>query len=107
MNMRHQGTMVVCGVTLIWATLSFAGGGKVTYPDGRPVAGAQVNIRLNDIDRYTLSTDASGLFALPAKEFEDALIQIKAPDSQKYGTVSLPAKLFTQGTVRVVLQPDK
>jgi len=107
MNKHHLRTLVICGVTLLWASVCFASGGKVTYPDGQPVVGAEVNVHLQDVDKYKLSTDANGRFSLPTMEFLDAFVQIKAADGKDYATVNLPVKVFEAGDVSVVLQPKR
>jgi len=107
MNKQRLTGTAVCGVTLIWASLCLASGGKVTYPDGQPVVGAEVNVHMQDVDKYKLATDASGRFSLPTMEFLDAFVQIKAPDGKDYATVNLPVKVFETGAVSVVLQPRK
>jgi len=99
--------MTVCGVALLWASACLASGGKVTYPDGQPVVGAEVNVHLQEVDKYKLTTDANGRFSLPTMDFLDAFVQIKAPDGKAYATVNLPVKVFEAGDVAVVLQPKK
>lgn len=107
MNKLHLRTMTVCGVALLWASACLASGGKVTYPDGQPVVGAEVNVHLQEVDKYKLTTDANGRFSLPTMDFLDAFVQIKAPDGKAYATVNLPVKVFEAGDVAVVLQPKK
>jgi len=107
MHKNYLAIMAVCGVTLFSASLCLASGGRVTYPDGKPVVAAQVNVHLQDVDKYKLATDASGRFSLPTMDFLDAFVQIKAPDGKDYATVNLPVKVFETGDVSVVLQPKR
>ncbi|UPU35626.1 carboxypeptidase-like regulatory domain-containing protein [Geomonas paludis] len=107
MTKLYLRTMIIFGAALLWASACFASGGKVTYPDGKPVVGAEVNVHLQDVDKYKLTTDANGRFSLPTMEFLDAFVQIKAPDGKAYATVNLPAKVFEAGDVAVVLQSKK
>ncbi|MBU5612290.1 carboxypeptidase-like regulatory domain-containing protein [Geomonas azotofigens] len=97
--------MIIFGTVLLWASACFASGGKVTYPDGTPVVGAEVNVHLQEVDKYKLTTDANGRFTLPTMDFFDAFVQIKAPDGLDYATVNLPAEVFDKSNVSVVLQP--
>lgn len=95
------------GAMLLWASLSFASGGKVSYPDGQPVVGAEVHVHLQEVDRYKLTTDADGRFSLPTMDFLDAFVQIKAPDGKDYATVNLPVAVFESGGVAIVLHPKQ
>lgn len=97
----------ICATLLLWASLCFASGGKVTYPDGQPVVGAAVHIHLQEVDKYILTTDANGRFTLPTMDFLDAFVQIKAPDGKDYATVNLPVKVFESGEVAIVLHPSR
>ena len=107
MNKQRLRTIAMSGVALLWASVCLASGGRITYPDGQPVVGAQVNVHLQDVDKYQLTTDAGGRFVLPTMDFLDAFVQIKAPDGKDYATVNLPVKVFEAGEVSVVLQPKK
>jgi hypothetical protein len=107
MNKQRLRTVLISGVTLLWASVCFASGGRVTYPDGQPVAGAEVHVHLQDVDKYDLTTDANGRFSLATMEFLDAFVQIKAPDGKNYATVNLPVNVFETGDVAVVLQPKR
>lgn len=107
MRNLHLRIMAICGITTLWASVCMASGGKVTYPDGQPVVGAEVHVHLQDVDKYDLKTDANGRFNLPTMDFLDAFVQIKAPDGKDYATVNLPVKVFQAGDVSVVLQPKR
>lgn len=104
---QYVRTMIVSVIAILWASACFAAGGKVTYPDGQPVVGAEVNVYLQDVDKYKLTTDDNGRFTLPTMDFLDAFVQIKAPDGKDYATLNLPVKVFEAGEVAVVLQPKK
>lgn len=97
----------VCGLALLWTSVCLASGGRVTYPDGKPVVAAVVKVHLQEVDKYTLTTDANGRFSLPTTDFLDAFVQIQAPDGRDYATVNLPVKVFETGEVAVVLQPKQ
>ena len=107
MNRQFRKAIVICGAILLWATSCFATGGKVTYPDGQPVLGAEVHVHLQEVDKYKLTTDSNGRFTLPTMDFLDAFVQIKAPDDKDFATVNLPVKVFESGDVAVVLHPKK
>ena len=107
MNKQHFRTMVVCVLTLLWTSVCFAFGGRVTYPDGQPVVGAEVHVHLQDVDKFDLTTNSNGRFTLPTVDFLDAFVQIKAPDGKDYATVNLPVKVFESGEVAVVLQSKR
>jgi hypothetical protein len=107
MNGQYRKSIGICSGMLLWASLCFASGGKVTYPDGQPVVGAEVHVHLQEVDKYQLTTDANGRFSLPTMDFLDAFVQIKAPDGKDFATVNLPVKLFESGDVAVVLQPKR
>ncbi|QXM09168.1 carboxypeptidase-like regulatory domain-containing protein [Geomonas subterranea] len=96
---------MVCAGMLLFAAACMASGGKVTYPDGKPVVGAVVYVHLQEVNKYTLATDATGRFTLPDEDFLDAFVQIKAPDGKEFATVNLPVEVFQAGDVAVVLQP--
>ena len=100
-----RGAAIVSG-TLLWTSLCLASG-RVTYPDGKPVAGAEVHVLLQDVDKLDLVTDAEGRFSLPATDLQDAFVQIKAPDGKEYGSVNLPVEVFGTGDATVVLQPKR
>jgi len=97
---------LLAAVIAMWAGTCFAGG-RVSYPDGTPVAGAEVRVHLQEVSRYQLVTDGEGRFSLPTMDFLDAFVQIKAPDGKDYATVNLPVKVFEGAEVAVVLQPQK
>jgi hypothetical protein len=105
MNNQYRKIMGLCGAMLLLASLCFASGGKVTYPDGRPVVGAEVRVHLQEVDKYVLTTDVNGRFTLPTMDFLDAFVQIKAADGKDFATVNLPIKMFETGELAVVLQP--
>ena len=107
MNKQSIKGLIISGVTLLWASACLASGGRVTYPDGQPVVGAEVNVHLQEVSKYKLTTDANGRFKLPTMDFLDAFVQIKAPDGNDYATVNLPVKVFEAGEVAVVLHPKK
>jgi hypothetical protein len=107
MNRRLRTTIGIFGVILLWASLCFASGGKVSYPDGQPVVGAEVRVHLQEVDKYVLTTDANGRFTLPTMDFLDAFVQIKAADGKDFATVNLPIKMFETGELAVVLQPKR
>ena len=73
----------ICGAFLLWASLCLASGGRVSYPDGQPVVGAEVHVNLQEVDKYKLTTDANGCFTLPTMDFLDAFVQIKAPSVER------------------------
>lgn len=99
--------LTISTALLLWSSLCFAGGGKVTYTNGQPVVGAEVHVHLQEVDKYKLITDDSGRFTLPTMDFLGAFVQIKAPDGKDYATVNLPVEIFEAGEVAVVLQPKK
>ena len=107
MNGQYRKSIGICGVMLLWTSLCFAAGGKVTYTDGRPVVGAEVHVHLQEVDKYKLTTDADGRFTLPTMDFLDAFVQVKAPNGMDFATVNLPIKMFETGELAVVLQPKK
>lgn len=107
MNNIYWKTMGICFALLLWASLCFASGGKVTYPDGQPVEGAEVSVHLQEVDKYIFTTDANGRFTLPTMDFLDAFVQIKAADGKDFATVNLPIKMFETGELVVVLQPKR
>ena len=90
-------TIIVSGLAVLWTSACFAAGGRVSYPDGQPVVGARVQVHLQEVAKYQLSTDAGGRFTLPTMDFLDAFVQIQAPDGQDYATVNLPVRLFESG----------
>lgn len=104
MNKGSLRTISVCLAVLGWSSFSMAAGGRVTNPQGRPIVGAMVNVHLQEVNKYQITTDSAGRFALPDEDFQDAFIQIKAPDGKDYATVNLPAALFATGDLAVVLQ---
>lgn len=96
------------GATLfLSASLCFASGGKVTYPDGQPVVGAEVRVHLQEVDKYIMTTDANGRFTLPTMDFLDAFVQIKALDGKDFAIINLPVKMFETGELAIVLQTKK
>lgn len=97
---------LIAAMIVMGAGTCFAGG-RVSYPDGTPVMGAEVRVHLQEVDRYKLITDDQGRFTLPTMDFLDAFVQIKAPDGKDYATVNLPVTVFEGGEVAVVLQPQK
>lgn len=107
MNSLFIRTMGICGALLLWTSVCLASGGRVSYPDGRPVVGAEVNVHLQEVEKYKLTTDANGRFTLPTMDFLDAFVQIKAPDGKDFATVNVPVKVFEDGDVAVVLQPKR
>jgi hypothetical protein len=107
MTKRYMRSIGISAALFLWASSCFASGGRVTYPDGQPVAGAAVHVHLQEVDKYKLTTDADGRFSLPTMDFLDAFVQIKAPDGKDYATVNLPVKVFEAGEVAVVLQPKR
>lgn len=107
MNKQIMKLASICCAILLWASLSLASGGRVSYPDGQPVAGAEVRVHLQEVDKYTLTTDGNGRFTLPTMDFLDAFVQIKAPDGKDFATVNMPVKVFESGDVAVVLQPKR
>jgi hypothetical protein len=107
MNRPYKKSIIICSAMLLWATSCFASGGKVTYPNGQPVVGAEVHVHLQEVDKFKLMTDVNGRFTLPTMDFLDAFVQIKAPDGKDFATVNLPVKVFESGDVAVVLHPKK
>lgn len=107
MNKTIFKSVVIGGAIILWASQCLASGGRVSYPDGQPVAGAEVRVHLQEVDKYQLITDAHGRFTLPTMDFLDAFVQIKAPDGKDFATVNLPVKVFESGDVAVVLQPKR
>jgi hypothetical protein len=107
MNRTLFKSAVIGGAILLWASQCLASGGRVSYPDGQPVVGAQVHVHLQEVDKHQLTTDANGRFTLPTMDFLDAFVQIKAPDGKDFATVNLPVKVFESGDVAVVLQPKR
>jgi hypothetical protein len=99
--------LAVLGMILIFSSICLAQGGRVTYADGQPAAGAEVHIHLLDVDKFNVLADKDGRFTLPTSDFLDAMIQVKAPDGIDFATVNLPATLFESGDVAIVLQPKK
>jgi hypothetical protein len=107
MNRQLRKTIGIFAVIFLWASLCVAADGKVSYPDGRPVVGAEVRVHLQEVDKYVLTTDATGRFTLPTMDFLDAFVQIKAADGKEFATVNLPIKMFETGELAVVLQPKR
>jgi len=96
------------GITvLLMASVSVAAGGKVTYPDGTPVAGASVKVMKNEKEKLELTTDNQGKFSLPDKKFNKATVQITAPDGKPFAPVVLPVELLQGNDLAIVLQPKK
>jgi hypothetical protein len=67
-------------------------------PKGNPLPNARI--------KTTTTSDAAGRFHFPNQPLTRALIQIKAADGKDFATVTLPAKLFANGELAVVLQPQ-
>lgn len=107
MNRPFMKAVFICGAMFLWASQCLASGGKVTYPNGQPVVGAEVHVHLQEVDKYQLTTDSNGRFTLPTMDFLDAFVQIKAPGGKDFATVNLPVKVFESGDVAVVLQPKR
>ncbi len=109
---------------LVMPVACLAFGGKVSYPNGSPAAGAQVSLVIdntiknagspagttaipskeNSIKKSVTKCDSSGRFSFPDQSFTDAMIQVKAPNGEDFATVTLPAKLFAKGEVAIILQ---
>ena len=108
MSGKYRKSIRICAVIMLLCTsFSFASGGKVSSPDGRPVVGAEVRVHLQEVDKYVLTTDANGRFTFPTMDFLDAFVQIKAADGKDFATVNLPVKMFETGELAVVLQPKR
>jgi hypothetical protein len=87
---------------LVVPAVCLASGGRVIYPDGTPAEGAQVKL-LSD-NETTVRCDARGRFSIPVQTPGKATVQVKAPDGRDHATVNLPAQLFSEGEVAIVLQ---
>lgn len=107
MNGQYIKSIGICTALLLWSSLCLASGGKVSYPDGTPVVGAEVHVHLQEVDKYKFITDDAGRFTLPTMDFFDAFVQIKAPDGKDYATINLPVAVFESGEIAVVLQPKR
>jgi len=88
---------------IIVPTFCWAFGGKVSYPDGSPAVGAQVN-RLGSVGA---TCDQNGRFEFAQMPPDATQIQIQAPDGKDYATVVLPAALFQAGETAIVLHPKQ
>ena len=97
----------ICGVTILWVSICSAGGGRVSYPDGQPVVGAEVHVHLQEVVKFKLTANANGRFTMPTVDFLDAFVQIKVPDGNDFATVNLPVAIFESGEVAIVLQPKR
>lgn len=105
--MVRSTVMSILLVLMLSAAALASGGGKITYPDGSPVAGATVVVMKDEKERLKLTTDANGSFTLPHKKFKRCTIRITAPDNTAYAQVSLPVSMFQGHELAVVLQPKQ
>ena len=94
-------------IVLFMFSICFAFGGKVSYPNGTPAAGAKVSLIDKDGGKKTVICNAKGQFQFAQLPSDKAEIQIKASNGRDYAKVKLPASVFTSGNVAIVLQPKK
>lgn len=95
-----------CVSVLAVPAVSLAFGGKLTYPNGSPAAGAGVDL-VTDGTRTSATCDSSGRFIFSGTPAKGVVMHIKAPDGRKFAPVRLPEKVLAKGEVAVVLQPAK
>lgn len=97
--------MVLFASLLTFSSAAWAGG-RVTYADGKPAAGANVVIVSEEGGKSVIRCDANGHFDLEGTMPAGAMVLIQA-ENQDYEPVRLPAGLFASGEVAIVLQAKR
>lgn len=87
---------------LLLPTQALALGGSVQYPDGSPASGAEVTITGGGEGKTEVVCDTQGIFTLAELPDEHAFVKVKA-EGKDYVQVRLPASLFANGDVAIVL----
>ncbi len=107
MGMFWRKGFIFCAIVLVllMSGVCFAFGGKVSYPDGTPAAGATVTYTDESGNKQTVNCDVNGRFQFAQVSEGDSGIQISAPDGTNYAPVLLPAAVFGSGETAIVLQP--
>lgn len=97
---------VFIGLSLLLSVCSFAAAGtiRISLPDGKPAANAQLNLLVDGKYEFALTADELGGFIFPTNEFNTAEITLRNSDGDSYMPVVLSSKIIMGGDLSIVMQ---